>query len=115
MGFELSGRCSVIVVPTPTALSTGAFRRIAARPVDLRQAETSAASDLLGGQKRLEILSIWSGGTPPHSLPLPHRGALVLNRDGYDFTVAGPISDLAQCLEQTQAVDQSVYSECRKL
>ena len=51
---------------------------------------------------------------PEFSLP-PGRYALVLNRDGYDFTVAGPISDLAQCLEQTQAVDQSVYSECRKL
>lgn len=51
---------------------------------------------------------------PEFSLPAG-RYALVLNRDGYDFTVAGPISDLAQCLEQTQAVDQSVYSECRKL
>jgi len=33
------------------------------------------------------------------------RYALVLNRDGYDFAVAGPIAVLAQCLEQTQAVD----------
>lgn len=51
---------------------------------------------------------------PEFSLPAG-RYALVLNRDGYDFAVAGPIAVLAQCLEQTQAVDQSVYSECRKL
>jgi hypothetical protein len=43
------------------------------------------------------------------------RYALVLNRDGYDFTVAGPIADVAQCLEETAAVDRSIYSECRKL
>jgi hypothetical protein len=51
---------------------------------------------------------------PQISLPAG-RYALVVNRDGYDFTVAGPIADVAQCLERTDAVDRSVYSECRKL
>lgn len=51
---------------------------------------------------------------PQFSLPAG-RYALVVNHDGYDFTVAGRISDLAQCLEETEAVGQSVYSECRKL
>ncbi len=42
------------------------------------------------------------------------RYALVLKGQGYDFSVAGPITDPAQCLERTDAVGGMVYSECRK-
>ena len=42
------------------------------------------------------------------------RYALVLKRAAYDFTVEGPVTDLAQCLERTDAVGAQVYSECRK-
>jgi hypothetical protein len=40
------------------------------------------------------------------------RYALVLQGSAYDFSVAGPITDLAQCLEQTDALNMPVYTEC---
>jgi hypothetical protein len=43
------------------------------------------------------------------------RYALVLKRAAYDFTVEGPVTDLAHCLERTDAVGAPIYSECRKL
>lgn len=43
----------------------------------------------------------------------PGRYAMVLQGTAYDFSVAGPITDMAQCLERTDAVDVPVYSECR--
>jgi hypothetical protein len=45
------------------------------------------------------------------SLP-PGRYALVLKGFGYDFTVDGPVTDAAQCLERTEALDAPIYSEC---
>jgi hypothetical protein len=43
------------------------------------------------------------------------RYALVLRGVGYDFTVEGEVTDLAHCLERTDALNAPVYSECRKL
>jgi hypothetical protein len=43
------------------------------------------------------------------------RYALVLKGAGYDFTVEGKVTDLAHCLERTDALNAPVYSECRKL
>jgi hypothetical protein len=43
------------------------------------------------------------------------RYILVLGEQGYDFTVAGEISDVHQCLERTDAMNGSFYSECEKL
>jgi hypothetical protein len=43
----------------------------------------------------------------------PGRYALVIKGLGYDFSVDGQMTDTAQCLERTNAVDQTVYSECR--
>jgi hypothetical protein len=43
------------------------------------------------------------------------RYALVLKGVGYDFTVEGGLTDKAHCLERTNALDASFYSECRKL
>jgi hypothetical protein len=40
------------------------------------------------------------------------RYALVLNGYGYDFTVAGPITALEQCLEQTQVTNGILVTEC---
>jgi hypothetical protein len=45
----------------------------------------------------------------------PGRYVLVLGVQGYDFTVAGEISDIHQCLERTDAMNGSFYSECEKL
>jgi hypothetical protein len=42
------------------------------------------------------------------------RYALVLKDQGYDFTVAGKVTDLAQCLERTDAANGEFYSECQK-
>ena len=42
------------------------------------------------------------------------RYVLVLKNQGYDFTVAGEISDPAQCLERTEAANGTFYSDCEK-
>ena len=42
------------------------------------------------------------------------RYALVVKEQGYDFVVAGPVTDLSQCLERTDAVNGAFYSECKK-
>ena len=56
-----------------------------------------------------EMMLIKPEGT---ALP-PGRYALVLKRQGYDFTVAGKITDPNQCLERTEAANGSFYSPCR--
>jgi hypothetical protein len=38
----------------------------------------------------------------------------VLKEQPYDFTVEGKITDTAQCLERTDAMNGSFYSECQK-
>jgi hypothetical protein len=45
----------------------------------------------------------------------PGRYALAIGGHGYDFTVAGQMTDTAQCLERTNVVGGTVYSECRTL
>jgi hypothetical protein len=41
------------------------------------------------------------------------RYALVLKTTAYDFTVDGPVSDNAHCLERTDALTAPIYTECR--
>jgi hypothetical protein len=43
------------------------------------------------------------------------RYALAIAGHGYDFTVAGQMTDTAHCLERTDVVGGTVYSECRTL
>lgn len=43
------------------------------------------------------------------------RYALVLKGVAYDFTIDGPLTDPAHCLERTDALNTPVYTECRKL
>jgi hypothetical protein len=50
---------------------------------------------------------------PDFALP-SGRYVLVLKDQGYDFTVAGTVTDLAQCLERTDAANGTFYSECLK-
>jgi hypothetical protein len=45
----------------------------------------------------------------------PGRYALVLGGQGYDFAVAGQVTDTAHCLESSDIVGGTVYSECRSL
>jgi hypothetical protein len=42
------------------------------------------------------------------------RYVLVLKNQGYDFTVAGEVTDPSQCLERTDASNGEFYSECGK-
>jgi hypothetical protein len=44
----------------------------------------------------------------------PGRYVLVLKNQGYDFTVAGKVTDPSQCLERTDAVNGTFYSDCQK-
>jgi hypothetical protein len=50
---------------------------------------------------------------PDSALPAG-RYTLVLNDRGYDFTVAGTVTDPAQCLERTDAANGAFYSSCQK-
>lgn len=50
---------------------------------------------------------------PAFSFP-SGRYVLSFIGQGYDFNVAGQVTDSAQCLERTDAVGGVVYSECRK-
>jgi hypothetical protein len=43
------------------------------------------------------------------------RYVAVIKGQGYDFTVAGPITDSRQCLEKLEAANGSFYAECKKL
>ena len=51
----------------------------------------------------------------PNLVLSPGRYALAIAGHGYDFTVFGQMSDTAHCLERTNAVGGTVYSECRTL
>jgi len=50
---------------------------------------------------------------PPELLLPAGRYALVLKDGAFDFTLDGPITDSAHCLERTDALDTPVYTECR--
>lgn len=43
------------------------------------------------------------------------RYALVLNGLAYDFTIEGPIQSPAHCLDEFEALNGTVFSECRKI
>ena len=42
------------------------------------------------------------------------RYGLVIKGQAYDFTVAGPVTEPAQCLEGVKAANGTFYSECRR-
>jgi hypothetical protein len=52
---------------------------------------------------------------PPDFVLPAGRYALVLKNVAYDFTVDGPLTDIAHCLERTDALSSAVYTECRSL
>jgi hypothetical protein len=51
----------------------------------------------------------------PNFMLSPGRYVLMFKNQAYDFSVAGTVSDTAQCLERADLQDRSVYSECREL
>ena len=42
------------------------------------------------------------------------RYALALKGQAYDFTVAGVVTETAQCIERVEAVNGTFYAECRR-
>jgi len=42
------------------------------------------------------------------------RYVLALKNQGYDFTIAGKVTDPSQCLERTDAANGTFYSDCQK-
>jgi hypothetical protein len=42
------------------------------------------------------------------------RYALVFNGQAYDFTIDGPVTDRAQCIESVAALNGPVYTDCRQ-
>ena len=50
--------------------------------------------------------------SPEVVLP-PGRYALLLKRQGFDFTIAGDVTDPDQCLERTEAANGTFYSPCK--
>jgi len=44
----------------------------------------------------------------------PGRYLLVLNRIGYDFSIDGPTPSPAHCIEQFQAANGTIFTQCRK-
>jgi hypothetical protein len=50
---------------------------------------------------------------PDFTLPAG-RYILALKNQGYDFTVAGKVTDPSQCLERTDAANGSFYTDCQK-
>jgi len=42
------------------------------------------------------------------------RYVLALKSQGYDFTIAGKVTDPSQCLERTDAANGAFYSDCQK-
>jgi hypothetical protein len=52
---------------------------------------------------------------PPDFVLPAGRYVLVLKNVAYDFTVDGPVTDVAHCLERTDALTAPVYTECRNL
>jgi hypothetical protein len=51
----------------------------------------------------------------PNFMLSPGRYVLMFKNQAYDFSVAGTVTDTAQCLERADLQDRSVYSECRQL
>ena len=41
------------------------------------------------------------------------RYEVLLGGQAYDFSVAGPVTEAAQCLERIEAANGTFYSECR--
>ena len=50
---------------------------------------------------------------PPDFVFPAGRYALVLKGAGYDFTIDGPTTDAAHCLERTDTLASPIYNECR--
>ncbi|MCO5131934.1 MAG: hypothetical protein M9932_15455 [Xanthobacteraceae bacterium] len=88
----------------PTAMAIEDTWAVRGGAIDLRIAPVP------GNQEMVAIRA----ADPDFTLP-PGRYVLMFKNQAYDFSVAGTVTDTAQCLERSDLQDRSVYSECREL
>jgi hypothetical protein len=94
MGFDKAGRSSIAPVADQWTIRGNSY--------DLRVAPISESAEMLMLRPEKSDFVFPAG-----------RYGLVLKSQAYDFTIAGPITDAAQCLERTEAANGGFYSECR--
>jgi hypothetical protein len=95
MTFNTAGQAS-----TTNVQDTWTIRNIS---YDFRVAPLSEGSEMLMIRPENEDFVFPAG-----------RYGLVIKGQAYDFTVAGPITETAQCLEGVKAENGTFYSECRR-
>jgi hypothetical protein len=93
MTFNTAGQAS-----TTDADDSWTIRNVS---YDFRVAPLGESSEMLAIRPEKEDLVLPAG-----------RYALVVKGQAYDFTVAGPITDAAQCLERVDAANGTFYAEC---
>ena len=95
-------RATTFVDGRPTVTPIGAEWRVRDNSYALEVSPADGNPDML-------VVGLQAGAVLP-----PGRYALVVDGQGYDFTVAGPITASEQCLEQFQLQNGAVLSECPK-
>jgi len=95
-------RATTFVDGRPTVTPIGAEWRVRDNSYALEVSPADGNPDML-------VVGLLAGAVLP-----PGRYALVVDGQGYDFTVAGPITASEQCLEQFQLQNGAVLSECPK-
>ena len=108
-------RASVrVIAKVVQALTVSASGKANITPVDEAWAIRNVAYDFRVAplQENLEMI-ILRPEAPDFALAAGRYG-LVLNGVSYDFSVAGDVTDPAQCLERTMAANGTFYSECRQ-
>lgn len=97
-------QASTFVGGKPKAIPVEDAWAVRGGAIDLRIAPVAANKEMI----------LIRPGDPNFTLS-PGRYVLMFRNQAYDFSVAGEISDTAQCLERSDLQDRSVYSECREL
>jgi hypothetical protein len=95
-------RATTFVDGRPTVTPMSAEWRVRHNTYPLEVSPADGNPDML-------VVGLEAGALLP-----PGRYALVVDGQGYDFTVAGPITASEQCLEQFQLQNGAVLSECPK-
>ena len=95
MTFNTAGQTSMTNVQ-----DTWTIRNIS---YDFRAAPLGEGSEMLMIRSEIENFVFPAG-----------RYGLVIKGQAYDFTVAGPITEAAQCLEEIKAENGTFYSECQR-
>jgi hypothetical protein len=93
MTFNTAGRASTTDVDDSWTIRNVSY--------DFRVAPLGESSEMLAIRPEKEDFVLPAG-----------RYALVIKGQAYDFTVAGPITDAAQCLERVDAANGTFYAEC---